>query len=206
VRGGILRGDIPIGTVLSDAELATTLEMSKTPIREALRLLEQKGLLERGQRRQLVVRGFSPGHRQEVLEVREALERIAVQQACRMMPADEIDYLRVSLLRQRRAAEAADEAAFIDLDEEFHLMIASGARLQLVYRLLGQLRGFVRIMRLGSVRERSHLFRVLEEHEAIVDALERRDEEAALVALSHHLHTVDYALGASREETAGATS
>jgi DNA-binding GntR family transcriptional regulator len=186
-------------------ELAAALEMSKTPVREALRLLEQEGLLERGRRRQLVVRGFTAEHRQEVLEVREALERIALRQACRVMPADEIDYLRLSLLRQRRAAEAGDEAAFIDLDEEFHLLIANGARLHLVHRLLGQLRGFVRIMRLGSVRDRGHLVRVVEEHETIVDALERRDEEAALAALSHHLHTVDYALEASREEPAGAT-
>ena len=203
VRSGILRGEIPIGTTVSDVELAEVLGMSKTPVREALRLLEQEGLLERGRRRQLVVRGFTAHHREEVLEVREALERIAVRQACRVMPADEIDYLRLSLLRQRRAAEAGDEATFIELDEEFHLLIAKGAGLHLVHRLLGQLRGFVRIMRLGSVRDRSHLVRVIEEHEAIVDGLERRDEDAALAALSHHLHTVDYALDASRGEVVG---
>jgi GntR family transcriptional regulator, rspAB operon transcriptional repressor len=203
VRSGILRGDFATGVAISDVELANALSMSKTPIRQALRLLEQEGLLERGPRRQLVVRGFSPEYRQEVLDVREALERIAIRGACRVMPIDEIDYLRVGLLRQRRAAEAGDEGAFIDLDEEFHLMIAKGAGLQLVYKLLSQLRGFVRIMRLGTVRDRGHLLRVLEEHEAIVDALERRDEEAALAALSHHLHTADYALEASRKAASG---
>lgn len=47
-------------------------------------------------------------------------------------------------------------------------------------------------MRVGTVRSEGYLFRVLEEHEAIVDALEERDEEAAAAALSRHLHTVDY--------------
>lgn len=85
-------------------------------------------------------------------------------------------------------------------------MIARGAGLQLVYKLLNQLRGFVRIMRLGTVRDRGHLLRVLEEHETIVVALERRDEEAALAALSHHLHTADYALEASRKAASEPTA
>ena len=59
-------------------------------------------------------------------------------------------------------------------------------------RFLGQLRGFVRVMRLGTVRHPRHLVQVIAEHEAIVDALERRDEQAATAALSRHLHTSDY--------------
>ena len=192
VRTGILRGEFPVGTPLSDIQIALALGMSKTPVRQALKLLEKEGLLERGPRRQLLVKGYSEEQRQEILEIREALEQLAVRQACRTMPSDEIDYLRLSLLRQRRAAEAGDEAAFIDLDESFHLMIAQGANLPIVFKFLSQLRGFVRIMRLGTTRSKGHLSRVLAEHDAIVEALERRDEAAAASALSKHLHTADY--------------
>lgn len=200
VRRGILSGDYPIGSVVSDREIAEELGMSKTPVRQALKLLAQEGLLELGRRRQLVVRGFTAEHRQEVLEIREALERIAVAHACREMPIEEIDLLRVSLFRQRRAAEAGDETQFIDLDEDFHLMIASGAGLQTLSRILTQLRGFVRLMRLGTRRDEGHLFRVLAEHEAIVDALEKRDEKLALKALSDHLHTSEYTLTSGPDE------
>jgi DNA-binding GntR family transcriptional regulator len=203
VRRAILSGEYPIGTVVSDGEIAETLGMSKTPVRQALKLLAQEGLLETGQRRQLVVRGVSPGFRQEVLEIREALERIAVTHACRDMPIEEIDYLRLSLIRQRRAAQADDEAEFIDLDEEFHLTIASASGLPTLARLLTQLRGFVRLMRLGTERRQGHLFQVLEEHEAIVDALERRDENEALRALANHLHTSEYTLIAGSEDGPG---
>ena len=194
VRRAILSGEFPIGSVVSDGQIAEELGMSKTPVRQALKLLAQEGLLETGPRRQLVVCGVSPERREEVLEIREALERIAVTHACRSMPIDEIDQLRVALFRQRRAAEARDESAFIELDEEFHLAIARGAGLPTVERLLAQLRGFVRLLRLGTVRHEGHLFRVLAEHERIVDALERRDETGALEALTTHLHTSEYSL------------
>lgn len=200
VRRGILNGEYPVGSVVSDREIAEELGMSKTPVRQALKHLAQEGLLELGRRRQLVVRGFTAEHGQEVLEIREALERIAVAHACREMPIEEIDLLRVLLFRQRRAAEAGDETQFIDLDEDFHLMIASGAGLPTLARILIQLRGFVRLMRLGTKRHEGHLLRVLAEHEAIVDALEKRDERLALEALSEHLHTSEYTLTGGPDE------
>ena len=64
----------------------------------------------------------------------------------------------------------------------------------ILVRFLGQLRGFVRVMRLGTVRHPRHLVQVLAEHSAIVDALERRDVNAATAALIQHLHKSDYVL------------
>jgi DNA-binding GntR family transcriptional regulator len=187
VRDGIVTGRFPVGAPIADAEIASELGISKTPAREALKLLEQEGLLERGPRRQLRVRGFTAEHREEVLEVREALEQIVVRRACLTITTEEIDLLRLSLLRQRRAAQAGDDSAFIDLDEDFHLMLARGSGQQIVARLLGQLGAFVRIMRLGAERSEAQLLRVVAEHEAIVDALEAREEQAAVDALVTHL-------------------
>ena len=200
LRHGILSGAFPAGSVISDGSVAAELDMSKTPVRQALKLLAQEGLLETGRRRQPVVRGITPEQRDEVLEIREALERIAVAHACRSMSVDDVDQLRVSLFRQRRAAEAGDESAFIDLDEDFHLALARGAGLTTLERLLAQLRGFVRLMRLGTVRDEGHLFHVLAEHEKIVDAVEQRDEKAALAALTDHLHTSEYRIANAPRE------
>ena len=198
IRDGILRGDLAVGSVLAEGEIAEALGHSRTPVRHALGLLLQEGLVEVGARRQLIVRGFTPEHRAELLTLREALETVAVQHACATMTIDEIDHLRLLLMRQRRAAAAEQEDEFIELDEEFHLRIAEGAGLPILVRFLGQLRGFVRVMRLGTVRHPRHLIQVIAEHEAIVDALEERDEQAAAAALSHHLHTSDYILEQER--------
>ena len=64
LRDVILRGTLPVGSVLAESEIAAELKISRTPVRQALGLLLQEGLVEVGARRQLIVRGFSEGHRQ----------------------------------------------------------------------------------------------------------------------------------------------
>jgi DNA-binding GntR family transcriptional regulator len=194
VRSQILHRQLPPGTVLSEAALAASLGMSKTPIRHALLALQQEGLLELGPRRQLLVCGLPSARRQELREVREALEGLAITYACRDISDDDLDHLRTLLRRQHRAAEAGREDEFIELDEELHLTLASRAGLDLVPRLLRQLRGFVRLMQLNTRRDHGYMLRVLAEHERIVDAVEARDEQTALAALRLHLHTTEYIL------------
>jgi GntR family transcriptional regulator, rspAB operon transcriptional repressor len=192
VRSEIVRGRLPVGSVVTESGIAEQLGISKTPVRQALQLLRGEGLLEAGPRRQLVVRGFTEEHRREVADVREALEGLALRRACERMSIDDVDYLHLLLMRQRRAADGGREDDFIDLDEEFHLCIAAGAQLPVVERFLRQLRGFVRLMRLGTRRREGHLQLVLQEHTAIVDALEARDAERAVAALREHLRRSDY--------------
>ena len=192
VRAGILRGQFPAGSVLAEGTLAEALGVSKTPVRQALNQLQQEGFLTPGPRRQRTVAAISPERRAEILEVREALERIAVRKACEMRSLEDIDYLRLLLIRQRRAADILAEDEFIDLDEAFHLGIAAAAHLPIVERMLGTLRGFVRVMRLGTARSKNHFEQVVAEHEAIVDPIERGDPTAAIAALEAHLERFNY--------------
>jgi DNA-binding GntR family transcriptional regulator len=196
IRSAILSGELPVGTVLAETTLAESLGMSKTPVRHALQHLRTEGLLEVGRRRQLIVRGLSPAHRNEVLQIREALELIAVRAACVEISLEDIDMLRLLLLRQKRAADAANEDEFLALDEQFHVLIAQGAHLPIVARLLEQIRGFARLMRLGRTQPPEHLLEVLEEHIRLVDAIEQRDEQAAIERLHVHLHHWDFLLEA----------
>ena len=199
LRQAILSGELPVGTIVAETKVAEDLGISKTPVRQALQLLRTEGLLEVGPRRQLVVRGFSASHRNEILRIREALEEIAVETACREMTLDDVDVLRLLLLRQGRAADAYNESDFLVLDEEFHVLIAQKANLPIVARLLEQMRGFARIMRLGKTQPPEHLRDILAEHTRIVDAIEQRDEDAASAALHEHLHHWDYLLAPSEE-------
>jgi len=157
--------------------------------------LLKEGLLEVGSRRQVIVRGFTPAHRKEILMLREALEGLAVVRACEVLSDDDLDHLRLSIIRQRRAARDGDDDAFLDLDEDFHLAIVEAAQLPILHGVLRQLRGFVRVARLDASRPRRVLAQVSDEHERIVDALERRDAGVALSALVEHLHKSDYAIG-----------
>jgi DNA-binding GntR family transcriptional regulator len=193
LRDVILRGVLPVGSVLAESEIAAELKISRTPVRQALGLLLQEGLVEVGARRQLIVRGFSEEHRREILLLREALEGTAVRHAADVIYLDDVDLLRLILIRQRRAANEGREEDFIDLDEQFHLKIAEEARLPILYGFLSQLRGFVRLMRVGTGRDPGYMTEVIAEHEALVDALESHDADAAAAALSHHLQHSHYA-------------
>jgi len=199
VREAIMRGELPTGSVLAEVEIARALGSSRTPVRHAFGLLLKEGLLEVGSRRQLIVRGFTQAHREEIAMLREALEGIAVRRACDVITDDDVDFLRLSIIRQRRAARNGDDDAFLDLDEEFHLRIVEAAQLPILHAVLGQLRGFVRVARLNTPRPRRVLAQVSDEHERIVDALERRNAVEALSTLLEHLHKSDYPIGAKEE-------
>ena len=200
LREAILSGDIPVGTIIAETKVAEDLGISKTPVRQALQLLRTEGLLEVGPRRQLVVRAFSAAHRNEILRIREALEKIAVETACRVITLDDIDQLRLLLMRQGRAADAYNEGEFLVLDEQFHVLIAKSANLPIVARLLEQMRGFARLMRLGKTQPPEHLRDILVEHTRILDAIERRDGAEAQAALQEHLHHWDYLLAPNDEQ------
>lgn len=187
VRTAIIRGVLPAGTVLAESELGRSLGISRTPVRSALQSLLAEDLVEIGARRQVIVRGVTHEQAREVLLLREALERVAVTEACAAMTIDEIDALRLILIRQRRAAAAGAVEDFVDLDDRFHLGIAEGARLPLVERFLSQIRAIIRVMGLRAIASAGRVDQVLEEHERIVEALESRDVEAALAAIEVHL-------------------
>jgi GntR family transcriptional regulator, rspAB operon transcriptional repressor len=192
LRREILCGRLAVGSVVAEGSVAETLGISKTPVRQALQSLRRDGLLDLGPRRQLIVCGFTGEHRREILDVRIALESLSVRRACETMTIDQIDHLRLLLIQQRRAVEAGDEDRFIELDEQFHLQIAAAAGLPIVERFLSQLRGFVRVMRLGTTRPPGHLQEVLAEHERIADLLEARRPAGAERALREHLEHADY--------------
>jgi len=115
LRAAIVGGQYRPGAVLAEGRLAAEHGVSKTPVRHALNLLRQEGLLVPGPRRQLVVADVPHESRGEIREVREALETIAVRRACAVATMEDIDQLRLILIRQRRAAEAHAED---DLDRK----------------------------------------------------------------------------------------
>jgi len=192
VRGEIIRGRLGVGSVVAEGRVAEELGISKTPVRQALQTLRREGLLEVGPRRMLIVRGFTDDHKREILQVREALESIALRHACETISIEQIDHLRLLLIRQRRAAERGDEETFVELDETFHLSIAAAAGLWFVERFLNQLRGFVRVMLLGTRRTPEQLLEVHRQHTEIVDLIETRKPARAIKALRAHLEHPDY--------------
>lgn len=185
IRLALLRGQLRTDLFYSENSVALMLGISRTPAREALRQLETEGLIEVLPQRGFRVRRISAPELVEFYELRGMLESYVVRTLCQRIDERLISSLRHILERQQLAAE--DVTEFIGLDEEFHLSMARMAGLQRTARIVASLRGVLWLMGTRIVDNPLRRTDVIGEHEAILDALERRDEQAAADAVTHHI-------------------
>ncbi len=201
----ILRGDLRTGDRLpTERELAEKFRASRTAVREAMKTLAQKGLVDmRPGRGTIVIDGTSfalrdslnrsmlvnqPKSNTELVEVREILEpEIAALAAVRATDED-IAALRVAV--ETMDAHIADADAFIAADNRFHQILANATNNNLILTLIHP------IMELLS-EQRKHIFGVQggpqrgqQHHKLLLDAVIRHDSDAARVAMQAHLRQV----------------
>ncbi|HEX3549951.1 MAG TPA: GntR family transcriptional regulator [Candidatus Elarobacter sp.] len=185
LRSAILSGELPPGTPVIEAELATRLGASRTPVREALRRLEAEGLLEPRGLRGSVVRELRSDQVECVFEIREALESLAARRAARTIREPELRRLGDLVERMRGAVDDANEME--RHDTAFHdviLGVANGERLK---RMLTELREELIAYRFLSLSDAARRSATVDEHEAILDALRARDEDAAGARTASHI-------------------
>ncbi len=189
LRAAILSGRLTAGEAVDEVATATEHEVSRTPVREALRALTSEGLLVPGPRRQLQVVDVSAEHRREVTSLRVALESAAAEQACVRRTDEDLDRLRLLVARQRREAKGGDALAFLEADEAFHRALAGVAGMPTLMLLLDQLGAFVRLARLGEPTPPRHMLALAREHDHLLDLLEAGDGDALAAALGEHIRS-----------------
>lgn len=189
LRAAILSGALAAGEAVDEVATAAEHEVSRTPVREALRALTSEGLLVPGPRRQLRVVDVSPEHRREVTSLRVALETTAAEQACARRTADDVDRLRLLVARQRRAAKGGDALTFLEADEAFHRALAEVAAMPTLMLLLDQLGAFVRLARLGQPTPSRHMLGLTQEHDHLLDLLEEGDGDTLAATLAEHIRS-----------------
>lgn len=190
IEAAILSGTLAPGSRLSEQALAASLGVSRGPLREAIRRLEGRKLLERTPNIGVRVAQLSLKDLNEILQVREALECLACNLAAQHMPDAEIAMLK-QLLDEHGQQDAVrnregyyEEAKNLD----FHYRIVNGSgNERLAEMLAGDLHYMLRIYRYKSGAQPGRAQEVLQEHRAIVAAIERRDPEGAENAMREHL-------------------
>jgi DNA-binding GntR family transcriptional regulator len=187
LRTEILEGRLGPGAELIEVALAEQLGVSRGPLREAIGRLAAEGLVTVSPRRGAVVRSLSKEEFLELYQVREALERMAVQLAVPRLTDEQFAEL-ASLNEAMQAHSAQNEVeSFFEANLAFHarLLEASGNRkLQELYRqLLDQLGRY----RLRSLTLRGNLKRSVSEHKAILRAAKRGDAERAAQLMAEHI-------------------
>ena len=190
LRRRILVGQLTPGTLIAEIDTADEFQVSRTPVRDALRELHSDGLVEEGPRRQSAVIAPSPTMAKEVHLMRTACEVIAVRQAAVEADGPSLDALHLNVIRARRHLTAGDDVELVlDDDDEFHMAIARMAGFPILFDTIRRVRGLVRFVELDRPWTSGDLESALVEHEAIVALLERGDATGAAAALEAHLDT-----------------
>jgi DNA-binding GntR family transcriptional regulator len=187
LRTEILEQRLEPGAELIEVALAEQLGVSRGPLREAIGRLAAEGLVTVSPRRGAVVRSLSKEEFLELYQVREALERMAVQLAVPRLTDEQFAELASLNDEMGTHAERNEVDSFFETNLAFHarLLEASGnAKLQELYRqLLGQLGRY----RLRSLTLRGNLKRSVSEHKAILRAAKRGDAERAAQLMAEHI-------------------
>lgn len=186
IREGIICGAHAPGTHLSENELAATLGISRQPVREALLLIAQEGLVEVRPQSGTYVTHIDPIRVREAQFIREAIELTSLM-ACPALRPDEERMLR-KVLSQQRAASDAD--AFYPLDEEFHRALLSLAGHTNAWVTVSAAKGHLDRARYVGMSATRSVQDYVDDHERVVDALIAGDTDAAISELREHLRFV----------------
>lgn len=200
LRDAILSARIPPGTVLQEVPLASSLGVSRGPLREALGDLAAEGLVTITPRRGAVVSTLTKRDFLEAYQVREALESMAVRLAVPIMTPERFEVLEGAQRQMVRSVAANDFHGFFDGNVAFHeaWVEASGnAKLLDTYRrLMAQLV----VYRRPSAFLRGGLDQSIREHEGIIEAARAGDAELAASLMLQHIEVPQRRLSTLSEE------
>ena len=188
LRQQIIHGQLQPGARLSEAECAALFSTSRQPVREAFIKLSEEGLVEVRPQRGTLVRRISQEAVLEARFIREAVEADVVRRVTEIGSPEVIRELRTQLLHQQ-ATTAAQPADFMALDELFHRTLAEAAGISHAWKMLDSIKAQMDRVRVLSF-EPMHLVKLIAQHTAIVDSIERGNPARAEKAIRAHLHEI----------------
>src|SRR5882757_4830170 len=190
IEAAIMSGDLQPGSKISEQALAASLGVSRGPLREAIRRLEGRKLLQRTPNIGVHVASISPGDLNEILHVREALEGMACALAATNMTDAELKALSELLDQHQQQKSVQDGTGYYQesKDFDFHFRIVKGSRnVRLVQMLCEDLYYLLRVYRYKSSTKPGRAKLALREHKDIVAALMRRDPVEAERKMRLHI-------------------
>lgn len=188
LRSLILQGVFPPGAQLNQVELAPLLGVSRTPLREAIRMLQEEGLVEAQPQKRARIVGFDPSHLEAVYVQRVLLEGLAATLTASSIGDEDLERIVALQAEMRRYAGAEDRDGWHVAHKAFHLQLVAGVTPHIQRAILNHIdrSDHYRLMSLYRDNPRSWATGDAE-HEEIVAAYVRRDGAAAAAALATHL-------------------
>ena len=187
LRQAILKGELKPGERLMEIQLAKKLGVSRTPVREAIRKLELEGLVLMIPRKGAEVAEITAQDLEDVLEVRGALEELAVKDACEHITDEQLVELQKAAEEFKRCLREEDIIACVHADIRFHEIIYGATNNRRLLQILNNLREQMYRYRMEYLKDKDMHQTLLDEHEAIRMALKSHDKEKAGEAIRIHI-------------------
>ena len=191
LREAILKGDLKPGERLMELQLASKLGVSRTPIREAIRMLEQEGLAVTTPRKGAEVAKMTLKDMEDVLEIRDTLDELAVRIACQKITDEQLKQLEDVKELFEKNTQTNNVKNIAEADVSFHDVIYEATGNPKLVTLLNNLREQVYRYRVEYIKDPKNYPTLIAEHEAILDSLKNRDVKNAVEAM--HVHVANQA-------------
>ena len=187
LRQAILKGELKPGERLMEIALAEKLGVSRTPIREAMRKLELEGLVVMIPRRGAQVANITEKDLNDVLEVRIALENVAIEKACTRMSEEDMGRLWLAAKEFERTMAEGNLVRLAEADVEFHEIIYRASDNKRLNQVLNNLREQIYRYRVEYLKEEETRNVLVKEHEELTKAIRERDVKKAQEISFRHI-------------------
>jgi len=187
LREAIVTGELKPGERLMEIKLANEMGVSRTPVREAIRKLEQEGLVRLTARKGAEVAPINAKDLKEVLEIRKALEGLACQMACQHATEEQIQDLSRINQDIEEAIGDGDIERIARLDALFHDRIGVYSSNTQLIMILSRLKEHIYRYRLEFIADTRNKRQIIEEHEKIIQDITNKNEKAVRRDIEHHI-------------------
>jgi DNA-binding GntR family transcriptional regulator len=184
---GIVAGRIESGSQLRPDTIAGQLDISTTPVREALHRMEGDGLVVKLPYRGWFVREFTEQEVRELYEMRAALECFSVRRACERITRGELTWLRQHQSVGEAALKAGDMDAYQVYNRDLHTAIVEAARNAYLSFAMGQLNLQSQVLMARTIRLAGRPSRAIEEHRELIELIAKRQDKAAQKLMERHI-------------------
>ena len=187
VRERILKGEYRIGEKIKENQIATELKVSRTPIREAFKQLENEGLIDYIPNRGCFAKGFTRQDIEDIYAVRKALEVLAVEWAVSRIDDEQLAELQRQSDLMEFYTTRKDSKRVLEVNADFHDIIYNAAGSRFMAQVLRSYKEYIEQTRKVLYYEQDCLTDIFSEYREILEAIKRRDSAGAKAAMARHL-------------------
>ncbi|MDX2242756.1 MAG: GntR family transcriptional regulator [Leptolyngbyaceae cyanobacterium bins.302] len=191
LRNAILSGELAVGIRLVETQLAESLQVSRTPIREAIRQLQRENLITADTNGALRVAKLSIVDAIQLYDCRISLEQLSVSEACRNATPHQLAQLELAVQRAEKSqglpANQLTNYQLLHMDYEFHRLLAESSANGWLVQILDQVFDKMALLRLRTMEHNPGVLEIRSEHRRIYQAVCDRDPVAATQSIQYHL-------------------